>query len=194
MAILLTSITPGLRSEVLGTAQFSVHSDNYGVEAYLPLIMLHVVSGYENPEGIFDPMYRLTFDDTRLDESDVDTVMVEYDNEGYHFIGTEMYLTDNAPQFIGVQFCIPSRVCCGYGGPVVYETMQTAFSLDTIDFYGADITSISIRLDAFTIDIVDGPWSEVYDIYCTVTVIVEGIPDDVPTKDASWGYIKTVDQ
>ncbi len=190
LTILLALLPLGARSEVLGTAEFSVQNSNYGT-VYLPMIMLQVgVSGL-NPAGVFDPVYDLRFDYTRLDTTDVDTVLVA-EVDDVNFLHTVSNLTNNIPQYVGVAFYLPSSVCCGYGGPVVYETEQLAFSLESIDFFDANITSISIRLDDLTFDAVDGNTFEVWDFYCRVTVLVEGTWDNVATENTSWGYIKSM--
>lgn len=192
LTFLLMLLPLGLRSEVLGTAEFSIRNSNYGYESNLPLIMLRLQIGYVMPDGSFDPPCQLEFDDTRLDSTDVDTVLVAVAGD-LDFQCAAEYLTDNQPQAIGVAFYLPSRHGTGYGGPAVREeSEQIAFSLDSTDFNGDAITSISIRLDELTFDIIDGSFFEVIDFYCRVTVIVEGTRNSVPVESKSWGSIKSI--
>ncbi len=188
LILLVTSLPYGLRAEILGTAEFSAEFGFCNTTTW-PRMFLRIQIAQQCPDLGLCAICSIPFY-TWLDSTEVDTVLIAT-NETLDFSCVVNHLTNNYSEYVGVAFYRPSRVS-GYGGPVSYGIENELFSLDSLDFYGADITAISLRLDELNYNIDYGSPCEFGYGYCRVTMIIEGTWDNVAVETTSWGYIKSM--
>ena len=173
--LFVTAGSTGPRSEVIGKTTIS------GETRYFSSIETEIVLGYDASRwydgfGFWGPEY--IWRNVRLNSNHIDTVLTTEPPPG----AIVDWLTDGEYEYFGVLVCT-DYACDGKSRPLSY-----LFSLDTTDFKGWTITSISLKLDDLQF---------VYDVYrtkfrYTITCVIEGCCNYTPAERSTWGRIKAL--
>jgi len=178
MLLLIISTCP-LEAEILGVASMT-HS--YRMRQIEPLsgIVLFEVAEVDREFGM--QWFVRLFNQVEIDSSCVDSTFTSTKStDGSAFVDAAARLTDGREIWMGIGYrseFSPQIIC--------FRTVQDLFSLERANFAGAEIESISLRIDEISTGCSDG----VTCVTVTGTITVEGDSYPDPVENTTWGRVK----
>ncbi len=168
LGIVLLAATPG-NAAILGTGTlssgWSIHEGQHRVR----------------PKLSYVDSYRALFDETWVDSTSVGTVLVATADSDTDFAFIAARLSDGAAEDICVGTC--EAIQCA----AECTSEQRFFSLSAVDFLGATVSKVSLRVNSLSFGL-DPQGGQI--VLFSFTVTVEGTKGNVPVKPTSWGRLK----